>query len=152
VVAASETERLLVAGERGALLAEAHRRAQTPGLLVDGAGDWAVEARLARLAATVAVRRHARTDPGGAGRDLREVRVVIGSGGVLRYARRDDAVKIVTAMLSDHAGGWALPREPAVAIDVDYVLAAAGLLVDDHPVAATGLLRSRLPAVQPLLR
>src|SRR5262249_61903628 len=127
VAAAAEAEGLLVPGERDALAAGAHRRAEVPGLLVDGAGDWAVEARLATLAATVAVRRHARTDPGGAGRDLRDVRVVIGSGGVLRHARRDDAMKIVTAMLSDHAGGWALPREPTVASDVDYVLAAAGL-------------------------
>jgi hypothetical protein len=152
VVAAAQAERLLAPAEHDALLAEAHRRATTPGLLVAGAAEWAVEARIAQLAATVAVRRHARTDPGGAGRDLRDVRVVIGSGGVLRHAGPGEAVKIIAAMLSDHAGGWALPREPTIAIDGDYVLAAAGLLADDHPVAATGLLRFRLPAVQPLLR
>jgi uncharacterized protein (TIGR01319 family) len=152
VVAAAQAERLLVPGEGDGLLAQAQRRAETPGLLVDAAADRATEMRLAQLAATVAVRRHARTDPGGAGRDLRDVRLVVGSGGVLRHARPGDAVKIITSVLRDHEGGWALPREPTVAIDVDYVLAAAGLLVDDHPAAAAGLLRSRLPAVQPLLR
>jgi uncharacterized protein (TIGR01319 family) len=151
VVAAAEAERLLVPGEPEVLAAEARRRADTPGLVVDGGPGRAVDARLAGLAATIAVRRHARTDPGGAGRDLRDVRLVIGSGGVLRHAPPGEAARIVGAVLADHAGGWALPREPTIAIDADHVLAAAGLLAAEHPVAAERLLRSRLPAVQPML-
>jgi uncharacterized protein (TIGR01319 family) len=150
VVAAAEAERLLAPGEREALGAEADRWAAAPGLLVD---DPAVEARLAGLAATVAVRRHARPEAGGGGgRDLRDVRLVIGSGGVLRHAPRGLAVEVIRAVLADHAGGWALPREPLIAVDVDYVLAPAGLLADEYPSAAAALLASRLPAVKPLLR
>jgi hypothetical protein len=33
-----------------------------------------------------------------------------------------------------------VPEHPQVVVDVDYVLAAAGLLSVDHPVAAHGLL------------
>jgi uncharacterized protein (TIGR01319 family) len=151
VVAGAEAERLLVPGEPEVLAAEARLRADNPGLLVNGGPGRAVDARLAGLAATVAVRRHARTDPGGAGRDLRDVRLVIGSGGVLRHAPSGEAARIVGSVLADHGGGWALPREPTIAIDADYILAPAGLLAAEHPVAAERLLRSRLPAVQPML-
>jgi hypothetical protein len=34
-----------------------------------------------------------------------------------------------------------LPRSPRVVVDDDYVLAAAGLLVADHPGAARALLQ-----------
>jgi hypothetical protein len=150
VVAAAEAERLLAPGEREGLAAEADRRAAAPGLLAD---DPVVEARLAGLAVTVAVRRHARPEAGGAGgRDLRDVRLVIGSGGVLRHAPPGVAVDVIRSVLADHAGGWAPPRDPTIAVDVDYVLAAAGLLADEHPSAAAALLASRLPAVKPLLR
>jgi uncharacterized protein (TIGR01319 family) len=152
VVAAAEGERLLVTGEQDALAAEAGYRAGTPGLVVDGEAGWAVEARLAGLSATVAVRRHARPEEGGAARDLREVRLVIGSGGVLRHAPPGLAAGIIGSVLADHAGGWALPREPTIAVDVDYVLAAAGLLAGEYPSAALGLVASRLPMVKPLLR
>jgi hypothetical protein len=150
VVAAAEAERLLAPGEREGLAPEADRRAAAPGLLAD---DPAVEGRLAGLAATVAVRRHARPEAGGAGgRDLQDVRLVIGSGGVLRHAPPGVAVDVIRSVLADHAGGWATPRDPTIAVDVEYVLAAAGLLTDEHPSAAAALLASRLPAVQPLLR
>ena len=33
-------------------------------------------------------------------------------------------------------GGWQLPRDPRVVVDHDYVLAAAGLLAEEHPVTA----------------
>jgi uncharacterized protein (TIGR01319 family) len=153
VVAAAEAERLLTTGEVDGLREEASSRAASPDVLVGGESGWAVEARLAGLAATIAVRRHARPEVGGDGaRDLRDVRLVIGSGGVLRHAPPGTAVEIISSALADHAGGWALPREPTIAVDVDYVLAAAGLLADEYPAAAAGLLRSRLPAVQPMLR
>jgi hypothetical protein len=35
---------------------------------------------------------------------------------------------------------WLLPRRARVAVDTDYVLAAAGLLAADHREAALGLL------------
>jgi uncharacterized protein (TIGR01319 family) len=150
VVAAAAAERLLAPGEAAELALAAERRAAEPGLL-PGAGDAEVEARLAGLSAIVAVRRHARPQPGDGGRDLRQVRLVIGSGGVLRHAPPGHAEKIISRVLADHGGGWPVPAAASITIDVDYVLAAAGLLADDHPAAAIGVLRSRLPGVPPTL-
>jgi uncharacterized protein (TIGR01319 family) len=135
VVEAAAAERLLPAGDD--LTAAAQVRVADPGLLViDDA-----EERIATLAATLALRRHGRD------RDLRDVRLVIGSGGVLRHASPERAGRVLAAALSDHAGGWPLPRAATTVVDRDHVLAAAGLLAADHPAAAAGLLRQRLPTV-----
>ena len=133
VVAAARAERL--AYDPG-LDAAAARRADDPAYV---AADDADDTAIAALAATVALRRHAR-----GGRDLRDVRLVVGSGGVLRHASDADARAVLSAGLSDHAGGWAVPRSPRVVIDTDYVLAAGGLLAADHPNAALSLLRGHL--------
>jgi uncharacterized protein (TIGR01319 family) len=99
--------------------------------------------RLAALAATVALRRHARGHspgpglPRAGGRDLRDVRLVVGSGGVLRHGGGD---AVLDAVLTDTAGGWVPPRAPRRMVDSRYVLAAAGLLAADHPETAAGLL------------
>jgi hypothetical protein len=103
-------------------------------------GASPADLELSTLAATVALRRHAR-----AGHDLRDVRLAIGSGGVLRHASPAAARHVLATALADHAGGWALPRNATVIVDVDYVLAPAGLLAADHPDAALALLR-RLPS------
>jgi uncharacterized protein (TIGR01319 family) len=101
--------------------------------------------RLAALAATVALRRHARGhsagpgQPRAGGRDLRDVRLVVGSGGVLRHGGGD---AVLDAVLTDTAGGWAAPAGARRVVDSRYVLAAAGLLAVDHPAAAAGLLTS----------
>ncbi|MFY1576531.1 glutamate mutase L [Verrucosispora sp. WMMD703] len=146
VVRAAVEERLLAAGAVDGLAAEAAVRAADPGFLPGDAAGRAVDARIAALAATVALRRHARGVGTGerAGRDLRDVRLLVGSGGVLRHAPANDAAGVLDAVLTDHAGGWALPRAARPVVDTDYVLAAAGLLADGHPVAARGLLRSLL--------
>jgi uncharacterized protein (TIGR01319 family) len=109
----------------------------------------ATDRQLAALAATVAVRRHARghaTVPGGpraGGRDLRDVRLVVGSGGVLRHG---GGGAVLDAVLGDVAGGWAAPAAPARVVDSGYVLAAAGLLAEDHPGVAAELLRRHVTA------
>jgi uncharacterized protein (TIGR01319 family) len=115
-------------------------------LLPAGAADAAVPdaAELARLAAVIAVRRHARRDPATAGRDLTDVRLLIGSGGVLRHAPPRRAGAVLAAVLADHAGGWAVPRHAATVIDRRYVLAPAGLLAADAPSVARALLRRHL--------
>jgi len=105
--------------------------------------DVVTDRRLAAVAATVALRRHARghsVGPGHpriGGRDLREVRLVVGSGGVLRHGGGGE---VLAAVLGDTAGGWAAPTTARQKIDSDYVLAAAGLLAAEHPKAAAGLL------------
>ena len=133
VLAAARAERL--AYDPGLDAAAARRAADPAYVAVDDADDT----RIAALAATVALRRHAR-----GGRDLRDVRLVVGSGGVLRHASPAAANAVLSAGLSDHAGGWAVPRAPRVVVDTDYVLAAGGLLAADHPKAALSLLRGHL--------
>jgi uncharacterized protein (TIGR01319 family) len=94
--------------------------------------------RLAELATTIALRRHGRH------RDLRDVALVVASGGVYRHADPAAAAAVLDRCLHDHGGGWALPRAPRTVIDRDCVLAAAGLLAADHPDAATAVLHRYL--------
>jgi uncharacterized protein (TIGR01319 family) len=105
---------------------------------------------LASAAVGLAVRRHAGRQqvvfsPDGrlverTGKDLREVGLLVGSGGVLRHNAADDVARILDAGVGDHVdGGWLVPRAPAVVVDAEYVLAAAGLLAEEHPAAAYSL-------------
>jgi len=132
------------------------RRRAAPDLLPDSSADPAFErdADLAIAAAAVrlALERHAGRSKvvvsaegrvvERSGKDLREVDLLVGSGGVLRHGG-PDAVRRVLAPATGDAfeGGWQLPRDPAVVVDHDYVLAAAGLLADAHPVTAHRLVR-----------
>jgi uncharacterized protein (TIGR01319 family) len=147
VVAAAAAEKLLQSGEVESLTAAAQVLAATPGLVATDDAARARDHRLAALAAVVAVRRHARGEATGpvrrGGRDLRRVRCVIGSGGVLRHA--DDPETLLATVVSDHAGGWAPPQCADTVVDSRYVLAAAGLLAGDHPDAALRLLGDHLP-------
>ncbi|MEU4219042.1 glutamate mutase L [Actinoplanes sp. NPDC026623] len=107
--------------------------------------DAGTDRRLAATAAMIALRRHARGHAAGpglprtGGRDLRDVRLVVGSGGVLRHGGGD---AVLDAVLGDTAGGWAAPAAARRTVDAEYVLAAAGLLAADHPAAAAGLLHN----------
>jgi uncharacterized protein (TIGR01319 family) len=149
VVRAAQAERMLAPGEVAGLTERAAARAADPAFLAVDAAERAVDRRIAELAATVALRRHARAGPAGdgVGRDLRDVRLIIGSGGVLRHAGPGAAVAVLDAVLADHGGGWALPRAATAVIDGEYVLAAAGLLAIEQPAAAVGLLRRHLVGV-----
>jgi uncharacterized protein (TIGR01319 family) len=133
---------------------EEHRRRvaqrhDDPAYLPDGPDEERFDAELAAAAIGVAVRRHAgraqvRYDAAGgrfverSGTDLREVELLIGSGGVLRHAR-DGAARVVDHLVTE--GGWQVPEHPLVTVDTDYVLAPAGLLAERHPAAAHRLLR-----------
>jgi len=81
------------------------------------------------------------------GRDLSAVRVVVASGGVFRHASPDALRAMLEPVLTDHAGGWKLPRGPRLTVDQRYVVAAAGLLADDHGESAAALLRDALVPV-----
>lgn len=161
VIEAARAERLPVPD---GLAEAAAANAADPGRAADPSTDLP----LAGLAATIAVRRHARRDPeprggrqpaqrseaGGqaapagnwhrGGRDLADVALVVGSGGVLRHAPPRDAAAVLAAVAGDLAGGWSTPRAPGFAVDTAYVLAPAGLLAGDHPGAAAALLRAVL--------
>ena len=131
VVAAALVERLVEPAAEGgpaeelALAAEL-RRADV-GFLPATAAQTADELELARLAAVIAARRHAR--PGAEGsRDLTHVGLLIGSGGVLRHADPAAALGVLDAVLTDYAGGWRLPERARVIVDRQYLLAPIGLL------------------------
>ena len=136
VVDAAVAERLVAGDEERSLRTSAERRARDTGFLPADDADRTVDARLAELAVTVALRRHGR-----GGKDLREVALVVGSGGVLRHA--DDATRtaVLRPATADLAGGWPLPEGARTVVDSDYVLAAAGLLCADHPGTAARLVR-----------
>lgn len=140
VVEAAVAERLVGAGEAARLHDAAQRRAEDVAMVPVTAEETAEDARLAELAVTVALRRHARAaGPGSAGRDLRRVRAVVGSGGVLRHGGVAVRRQVLRPATTDHAGGWRVPESPAVAVDGRYLLFAVGLLAGDHPQAAARL-------------
>jgi uncharacterized protein (TIGR01319 family) len=135
-----------------ALLRAARRRRADPAHLPRTDTGRAHDERLAAAAAGVALRRHAgrqqvRFGPDGrlverTGTDLREVGLLVGSGGVLRHGPPDLARRVLDgASGHDIEGGWLLPRAPRTVVDRDSVLAAAGLLGAEDPNAARSLLR-----------
>jgi uncharacterized protein (TIGR01319 family) len=139
--------------ERWAATAEV--RSRDPGWLPHDPSDVEVDDMLASVAAGLALRRHAgrqRVVFGPDGRlveregvDLREVDLLVGSGGVFRHASAAQVAAILGSAIGDHVeGGWLLPRDPRVVVDREYVLAAAGLLRAEHPEAAAALVREHL--------
>lgn len=142
-VSAATAEGLVPPDVLDRLEAAALLRTDDPGWLPQTADAVEDDLTLARLAVTVALRRHARpAGPTSAGRDLRRVVVVIGSGGVLRHADAAARAGVLAPAGSDHAGGWRVPQRPRMAVDQQSVLCAAGLLQVDHPRAAAVLARS----------
>ena len=136
VVDAAAAERLVAGGEERSLRTSAERRALDTGFLPADDAERAVDARLAELAVTVALRRHGR-----GGKDLREVALVVGSGGVLRHADHATRTAVLRPATADLAGGWPVPEGARIVVDSDYVLAAAGLLSADHLGTAARLVR-----------
>ena len=82
------------------------------------------------------------------GVDLREVDLVVGSGGVLRHGREGVADRVLGPSVG-RDGDWQLPERAPVVVDTNYVLAAAGLLAADHPDAAYRLVTSLLDRLTP---
>jgi uncharacterized protein (TIGR01319 family) len=146
------------AAGRDDLADAAARRHAYPELLPDDCPDSDAEREadldIAAAAVRIALERHAGRSkvvlsPEGrvverSGKDLREVDLLVGSGGVLRHGGPDAVRRVLLPATGDALeGGWQLPRDPVVVVDRDYVLAAAGLLAEDHPLAAHRLV-SRL--------
>ena len=137
VLEAADRERLpLPAGLDG----YAARVAADPGHLPRGPAEVAHDLALARIAATVAARRHGRPATASeAPRPLADVGLVVGSGGVLRHNDPAAALAVVEALTADHAGGWRVPERARVVVDTAYLLFAVGLLAPSHPAAARAL-------------
>ncbi len=126
-----------------ALRRYAARLGEHPAYLPAGPAEAELDLDLGRLAATIAVRRHARPPfPGEAPRALTDLGLVLGSGGVLRHTRDDASHALLTAVATDHAGGWRVPRAPRLAVDAAYLLVVVGLLAAGHPDTARAVARA----------
>ena len=134
------------------LMAAAEVRRAHPAYLPQDENEAHHDELIASAAVTLALRRHAgrqQVSFGSDGRvlertgkDLREVAVLVGSGGILRNNPDEVTDRILSAVVGDDVpGGWQLPRAPRLVVDRDHVLAPAGLLADTHPEAAYSLLR-----------
>jgi uncharacterized protein (TIGR01319 family) len=137
------------AAGRDDLMAAAVRRRDDVGFVPTDDAEQDVDEDLAREAVGLALRRHAGrskvvVSPEGrvierTGKDLRQVGLVVGSGGVLRHGRPGAAERVFAGSVGEVEGGWQLPRRARVAVDQQYVLAAAGLLAHAHPETARRL-------------
>lgn len=117
-----------------ALTAWVRRVHEDTGRLPQSQAEQAHDLTLATLAATVAARRHGRpAAPGEAPRPLKDVRLLLGSGGVLRHADPSGAQSVLAAVLADHGGGWRPPAAARTGVDTAYLLFAAGLLAPVRP-------------------
>ena len=113
---------------------------EQPGSVPLDAQGRGFDLELARLAALVAVRRHARAAlPTESPRPLAGVTTVVGSGGVLRFADAAGRERVLGAVLADHAGGWKVPRSARASVDESYLLFAVGLLAESEPTLARAL-------------
>ena len=80
------------------------------------------------------------------GKDLSEVRWLIGTGGAVVHAR--DPARVLRVACSDaHKPHELRPRAPQLALDADYLLYAAGLLAQVNPQAAFDCARRHLRIV-----
>jgi uncharacterized protein (TIGR01319 family) len=138
----------------------AEKRHKDPGYLPDSQGEIDADEAIARAAIGLALKRHAGRSrvvlsPEGrvverTGKDLREIDLLVGSGGALRNGAVGVVRRVLLPATGEHDGGWQLPRAPRVVVDHDYVLAAAGLLARAHPEAAYRLLHGLAERRAPL--
>jgi uncharacterized protein (TIGR01319 family) len=134
------------------LLPAAVRRAREPSLLPATDAERHEDQQLAAAAATLALRRHAGRSrvvvgPDGrvverTGKDLRQVDLLVGSGGVLRHAAPGGVERVLAGLVGPSTEGWQQPEHPRVVVDRECVLAAVGLLAERRPSAAAALARS----------
>ena len=128
------------------------RRTEEPSFLPGTDEELHEDEQVAATAATLALRRHVGRSrvvvgPDGrvverSGKDLREVDLLVGSGGVLRHAHPDGVQRMLSGLTGVSSEGWQQPEHPRVVVDRDYVLAAVGLLAGSHPAASAALARS----------
>ncbi len=148
------------AGLVGADLREAAvRRSEDPAHLPQSGPERLEDEQLATTAAVLALRRHAGRSrvvvgPDGrvverTGKDLREVDLLVGSGGVLRHGDPASVDRVLGALAGVSREGWQLPEHPRSVVDRHYVLAAVGLLAERRPAAAAALARSLSPCAEP---
>jgi uncharacterized protein (TIGR01319 family) len=145
-----QAEGLLTAADR--TLLDTWVSTLSPSRLPHTAAERAADAVLATIAVAGALRRHSGRSEAlliagrrvlhRSGVDLREVELLIGSGGVLR-ADPTAGVRLVSDALARAQGtGRMLPERPRVAVDGDYLLSPIGLLAEQNPAVAAALAAS----------
>jgi uncharacterized protein (TIGR01319 family) len=144
------------AGTEAAIRQAVSLRAENPDWIPGDENELRLDGLLAIGCATQALGRHCGTmlltratsgtpTLSREGADLREARLVLGTGGV--FAHRDDGEWILGEALKRRGANSLAPVDPALAIDSNYILAAAGLLATEDRDGAIRLLRSELPPV-----
>lgn len=134
------------------LLREAEFRHSRPAFLPRDERDEYVDSVLAKLCVDIATSRHVGTfstvyTPLGVmhyqtGKDLSEVKYIVGTGGVIIYDRH--AYDILKSALYDAGKPTELrPRKPAFLLDGDYLTSAMGLLGRHHPEIALRIMKKR---------
>jgi uncharacterized protein (TIGR01319 family) len=137
----------------GTLREAAEMRSETPDFTARTPSEWQVDEALATSCAHHALRRHCGTllvtsSPGRPARisadgpDLRELPLLVGTGGIL--VRSPQAESVLSEAIARCESRSLVPRRPRIAIDRDYILAAAGLLADIDRDAAAALARHAL--------
>ena len=132
---------------------QCQQRHRNPELLATDATSQRTDRLLATACITHALRRHCGvldaiyvpgqgTDFIQNGLDLRDVPLVIGTGGMLVHDA--DADQSLCEALSRRARQSLVPGDPQVSLDRRYLLAAAGLLSTRDPAAALRLLRTHV--------
>jgi len=128
-------------------------RARRPEWIPSDGEEAGLDGLLAAGCATHAVRRHCGTmllsrAEGGPptlsrdGPDLREVALVLGTGGV--FVHRKDGKQILGRALERRAPRSLTPQGPRLVVDSSYILAGAGLLGSVDSAAALRLLERNL--------
>jgi uncharacterized protein (TIGR01319 family) len=128
-------------------------RGEDPKWLPESEADLFLDGLMASGCATHALARHCGTmllTPGRngpptlvrSGPDLREVELVLGTGGV--FAHREDGEEILRRALARRGPRSLAPAEPRLDVDANYLLAAAGLLASQDREAAIRLLNREL--------
>lgn len=115
--------------------------------------DYMIDVGLASAAVNIAVKRHAGSIeevylPTGKvkiqrGKDLTEIKCMIGTGGIFAYGRLPNW--ILRAGCQDNAAPESLlPINPELFIDERYIMYAVGLLSVEHPVKALRIMKKGL--------
>ena len=131
-------------------------RVGDPSFLPNAQDEVDDDVQLAQLAAVIAIHRHAGRQrvgigPDGVsirleGRDLREVPLIVATGGVFRSNPDVDFATAFNEAFGAFERNVLGPRDVRIVIDRKYVLAAAGLLSSSHPRAAFRLMSDQLAA------
>ena len=154
---------LLEAGRRGGLVPPGddsldlavRRRGEHPGYLAADPAEAGLDRRLAGLACTIAIERHAGRFSvllgAGAhairktGRDLRQATSLIATGGIFAHAPHPERI-IETALRTARSRGALVPASLPVGVDTGYVLWAVGLLSSQFPAAGLRLAETEFAA------